>query len=250
MVSDKTADIAATGADTVLAGDLGCLLNIAGKLSRRGSARRGAPRRRGARRHDRRAPPIGAPGAMTRDGADQPRLSSANAHAGARPTRRCSGRWASRRTAFRCGAPQAIARLPGVRGAARRGHGDQGPHARASRFLSRALRAEGRSRPAARCIGRATPRRRATTVLDICRSVGAKIVTKGKIDDRRGDRAQRSPRGERHHAGRDRSRRIHHPAAPRAAEPHHRAGDPSDEGAGRRRPSAPRTRELDPDARR
>src|SRR3954447_23060535 len=37
MVADKAADIAATGADAVLAGDLGCLLNIAGKLSRRGS---------------------------------------------------------------------------------------------------------------------------------------------------------------------------------------------------------------------
>src|SRR5947209_1172700 len=37
MVTDKAADIAATGADSVLAGDLGCLLNIAGKLSRRGS---------------------------------------------------------------------------------------------------------------------------------------------------------------------------------------------------------------------
>ena len=38
MVADKTADIAQTGADTVLAGDLGCLMNIAGKLSREGSA--------------------------------------------------------------------------------------------------------------------------------------------------------------------------------------------------------------------
>jgi L-lactate dehydrogenase complex protein LldE len=37
MVTDKAVDIAATGADAVLAGDLGCLLNIAGKLSRRGS---------------------------------------------------------------------------------------------------------------------------------------------------------------------------------------------------------------------
>jgi L-lactate dehydrogenase complex protein LldE len=34
MVSDKTRDIAATGARTVLAGDLGCLLNIAGRLQR------------------------------------------------------------------------------------------------------------------------------------------------------------------------------------------------------------------------
>jgi L-lactate dehydrogenase complex protein LldE len=36
MVTDKAADIAATGAEAVLAGDLGCLLNIAGKLSRLG----------------------------------------------------------------------------------------------------------------------------------------------------------------------------------------------------------------------
>ena len=36
MVSDKAADIASTGAEAVLAGDLGCLLNIAGKLSRQG----------------------------------------------------------------------------------------------------------------------------------------------------------------------------------------------------------------------
>jgi L-lactate dehydrogenase complex protein LldE len=36
MVGDKAADIAATGAEAVLAGDLGCLLNIAGKLFRDG----------------------------------------------------------------------------------------------------------------------------------------------------------------------------------------------------------------------
>jgi L-lactate dehydrogenase complex protein LldE len=36
MVSDKAAEIGATGVEAVLAGDLGCLLNIAGKLSRLG----------------------------------------------------------------------------------------------------------------------------------------------------------------------------------------------------------------------
>ena len=36
MLVEKTADIAATGADTLLAGDLGCLLNMAGKLQRQG----------------------------------------------------------------------------------------------------------------------------------------------------------------------------------------------------------------------
>jgi L-lactate dehydrogenase complex protein LldE len=37
MASDKVADIKTTGAGCVLAGDLGCLLQIAGKLSRAGS---------------------------------------------------------------------------------------------------------------------------------------------------------------------------------------------------------------------
>jgi L-lactate dehydrogenase complex protein LldE len=37
MVSDKTKDIAATGATTLLAGDMGCLLNMAGRLTREGS---------------------------------------------------------------------------------------------------------------------------------------------------------------------------------------------------------------------
>lgn len=37
MVGDKTRDIAATGADTLLAGDMGCLLNMAGRLKREGS---------------------------------------------------------------------------------------------------------------------------------------------------------------------------------------------------------------------
>lgn len=37
MAADKADDVTATGADTLLAGDLGCLLNMAGKLKRQGS---------------------------------------------------------------------------------------------------------------------------------------------------------------------------------------------------------------------
>jgi L-lactate dehydrogenase complex protein LldE len=37
MVENKTKDITATGADTLAAGDVGCLLNMAGKLKREGS---------------------------------------------------------------------------------------------------------------------------------------------------------------------------------------------------------------------
>ena len=36
IVAEKTDAIANTGADTLLAGDLGCLMNMAGKLSREG----------------------------------------------------------------------------------------------------------------------------------------------------------------------------------------------------------------------
>ncbi|MBB4268074.1 (Fe-S)-binding protein [Roseospira visakhapatnamensis] len=38
MASDKAEDVEATGAELVLGGDMGCLLNIAGMLKRRGSA--------------------------------------------------------------------------------------------------------------------------------------------------------------------------------------------------------------------
>jgi L-lactate dehydrogenase complex protein LldE len=38
IVEQKTANIAATGAGTLLAGDMGCLMNMAGKLQREGSA--------------------------------------------------------------------------------------------------------------------------------------------------------------------------------------------------------------------
>ena len=38
MVSNKTANIGATGAEVVLAGDLGCLMNIGGRLNREGRA--------------------------------------------------------------------------------------------------------------------------------------------------------------------------------------------------------------------
>jgi L-lactate dehydrogenase complex protein LldE len=38
IVERKTADIAATGAELLIAGDMGCLLNMAGKLAREGSS--------------------------------------------------------------------------------------------------------------------------------------------------------------------------------------------------------------------
>jgi L-lactate dehydrogenase complex protein LldE len=66
MARDKIADIEATGAQCVLAGDLGCLLQIAGKLSRAGS---GIEARHVAEVLADMAdtvPPIGAPRELTR----------------------------------------------------------------------------------------------------------------------------------------------------------------------------------------
>ncbi len=40
MAADKVAAVEASGADTLLAGDLGCLLNLAGKLRREGKSQR------------------------------------------------------------------------------------------------------------------------------------------------------------------------------------------------------------------
>jgi L-lactate dehydrogenase complex protein LldE len=43
MVTAKTAEIVATGADTLLAGDMGCLMNMAGKLKRQEIEQGGKP---------------------------------------------------------------------------------------------------------------------------------------------------------------------------------------------------------------
>jgi len=61
MVTDKAADIAATGAAAVLAGDLGCLLNIAGKLHRQGRQVEVRHAAEVLAAMTNRVPPIGAP---------------------------------------------------------------------------------------------------------------------------------------------------------------------------------------------
>ena len=78
-------------------------------------------------------------------------------------------------------------------------------------------------------------------VLDICRAAGAKVVTKGKSMIAEEIGLNEFLERKRHHPDRDRSRRIHHPAAPRTAEPPDRAGDASGQGAGGRDLSRART---------
>ena len=72
-------------------------------------------------------------------------------------------------------------------------------------------------------------------MLDICRAANARTVTKGKSMITEEIDLNDFLETQRHPAGRDRSRRIHHPAPPRASEPHHRAGRASQQGAGRGR---------------
>jgi len=68
MVSDKVADIAATGADTLLCGDMGCLLNMAGKLTRLGKDVRARHVAEVLAGMTDRAPPLGAPVSPVRQG--------------------------------------------------------------------------------------------------------------------------------------------------------------------------------------
>ena len=90
------------------------------------------------------------------------------------------------------------------------------------------------SRAAARCIGRATRRKRARSMLGILRDAGAKTVTKGKSMVTEEIALNPFLEANGIDAGRNRSRRIHHPASQRTAEPHHRAGVPSAQRTGRR----------------
>lgn len=62
MVADKAADISATRADTLLAGDMGCLLNMAGRLKREGSAIKVRHVAEVLAGMEREVPPIGDPG--------------------------------------------------------------------------------------------------------------------------------------------------------------------------------------------
>ena len=215
--SDKTADIAATGAGTLLAGDLGCLLNMAGKLQREG--------RPIAARHVAEVLAGMTDDAGDRRGSDR-LMQHATSHRFKDNARRALADAQLQRALghvkneLRRAARGGGGATAGVRGAARPGARHQEPRARQSRLLSRALRG---ARSIANggqvhwCARRRGGARRPSCA--ICRSVGAKMVTKGKTMIGEEIALNDHPRGQRHHAGRDRSRRIHHPAAPRAAEP-------------------------------
>ena len=230
IVSEKTDNIEKAEADLLLAGDLGCLMNMAGKLQRQGAktevrhvaevlagmtdtaTHRRARHKpcRSPARHSRRMPS----GAL-----NDPQLQQALG--------------TSRTTSSTSGgkAVDALPEFDALRDNAR----DIKNHVLAHLDLYLETYEQSVTRNGGQVHWAATARMRADAILDICRRSDAKTVTKGKsmISEEIGLNEFLEESGIR--SDRDRSRRIHHPAARRAPEPHHRAG----------RSSRPRSRSRD-----
>ena len=194
MVSEKSADIAATGADTLLAGDLGCLMNMAGKLQREGSAVQV--------RHV--AEVLAGMGDKARDrrtGSGQTLMES-TAHDFKRQCRRSAGRSQSAGLARQAEGrllrtPPPGGRAPArVRGAARSRARHQEPRAGQPRFLSRGVRAQGDGAGRPRSLG-ADRRGRAPHHRRAVPEHGRAHRRQVEIDGGRGDRPQRTSRGAR-----------------------------------------------------
>ena len=201
MAADKAADIAATGAETLLAGDLGCLLNMAGRLGARRQRGEMPPRRRGAGGHDRR----GAADRRFRVGRrlsrwTRPRSAPARA---SRPTapppwpiRSCARPSTRRGSASRPIARRPMAGCPSSRRCATRPRRSR-THARPSRLLSRRI-SRGRSIANGGHVHWA--RDAAEAREDRPRhlpAAGSANGHQGQVDDLGGDRAQPAPRGQR-----------------------------------------------------
>ena len=221
----------------VLAGDLGCLMQIAGKLSRARGAdvearhvaevlagmTEAAGHRPAAVRGDRGC------GSTSRRKLPQPRGECASR---AR-RRRAAARAAERQAGFRCQAGGRGRRAARVRYAAGGGARDQGPHARPiSISISRPMSAKC-GRAAARCISR---RRRRTPAPSCLRSAARREPSSSPRASpwcREEIGLNAASRGRRHRGGRDRSRRIYRAAAGRDAEPHHRPHHSPQQGGDR-----------------
>ena len=145
ILDAKVRDIAGTGARTVLGGDLGCLMHIAGQACARGRGGRGAPRRRGAGGHDGRARPSPRRGRSAEGGramANAKHRLQGGAREALADSRFAEGA-AERQTRLRRQARGGEGEAARVRHAARGSPRHQGPYAVASRSLSRRLRAQG-----------------------------------------------------------------------------------------------------------
>ena len=178
IVARKADDIRSAKADTLLAGDLGCLMNMAGKLQREGSADQGAPRRGNSGRHGGRA------GDRRRQAGGRPMTVVAtsakfkdNAHEALTDARLQGALSFSRNFVVRRAA--AVARLPefeALRDSARAIKDHTLAHL--DLYLEayeRKVRASGGEVHYAQDAEEARK-----IIIDLCKSMGAKSVTKGK----------------------------------------------------------------------
>ena len=240
ILDKKLANVEATGADCVVACDAGCLMQMRGGLSRRGSRVRAAAPGRGARPGEPQSVAVSEPAPATpfreRAGRGAPgRLPPGGAHHRDHQVHRA--------------APRGLRRVPRGRGAARPGPRHQGGHAPAPRPATSSGSSTTSSGAAVTCTTPPPPRRRARSCCDIARRTRRPDGREVEVDGHRGDPPQRGAGGGGRDAGRDRPRRVHHPARPRAALAHHRARHPQDEGAGGRavRARAQAARRADPE---
>ena len=216
------------GADAVVLGDLGCMLNIEGRLRRRGDTKTKVLHVAEVLAGDEPRP------------AGRVAMQVASMHFKERAHVKLQRRAAAAQPQedqgqVRRQAARVAGRARRLRGHARRRQGDPPARARQPRRLARDLRAQRRRRAARRCCWR---RRRPTSTRWCSRSrrstACAKII-KSKSMVSRGVGARPRDRGRRPDGRRDRPRRIH-PADQRlrAAVAHHRPGAAQEQGGGRR----------------
>ena len=228
MVTDKVANIEASGAEVLLGGDLGCLLNIAGRLHRLGKPQRvfhvaevlaGI----GGQRSDRHHGHVMHAAAGTFKQRASIALKDVTLQASLGKLTR-EGLVVRR--------AKAIAEFPEFQALREEGRRIK-DHVLAhldfylERYEAEVTKAGGKVHWARDAEEARTIVRRAVSGGQ-CEDGGAR-----QVDGRRRNRRRRCARGRRPSCRRDRPRRIHHPARARAAQPHHRAGRAQDEGAGR-----------------
>ena len=219
ILDKKLASVEATGARCLVACDAGCLMQMGGGLSRRGSSVKAMHL----------AQVLAGEGLAVSEGL----LRDPAAGAG---RRRAAGHVPpagahDRHHQVHRPAQGVVRRLPAGRGAARPRAGHQGGHPSAPRRAPGAARGQ---RGAPRRDG-ALGRHRGGGARDRAAAGARPRGADGgevQVDGHRGDRPQRGARARGRHPGGDRPGRVHHPARAREAVAHHRPRDPQDQGAG------------------
>ena len=230
MVDDKIAHIEASGAGTVLGGDLGCLLNIAGRIKRRGLAGARDAHRRAAGRHGRAAVDRRAGEAADASPQHPPSRSASRSRSTTSGCRPRSTMPAAASCKKRAALVAALPEFEALRERAR--SVKEHVLANLDGYLERYEAAGQRHGGHVHWASSAEEARE--IILEICRKANARTITKGKsmVSEEIGLNDALEAAG--YEVDRDRPRRIHHPARQGAAQPHHRAGGAQDARAGGR----------------